>query len=86
MAQKSSTLREAIEELEAELALMRRLPSPDSRRGIRKDAGVSGHRAAQMIGVSDMALSLWERGKRTPRGEYLERYVELLDELRRVAG
>jgi hypothetical protein len=39
-----------------------------------------------MLGVSDMAFSFWERGERIPRDENLDRYVEFLDELRRVVA
>jgi DNA-binding transcriptional regulator YiaG len=86
VAQTSPGLRRAIEELEAELALLRRLPDPDARRALRKAAGLTGHRTAQILGVTDMTVSLWERGEREPRGENLARYVELLDELRRVVA
>jgi hypothetical protein len=86
MAKISPELRRAIEELEARQALLRRLPPPETRRWLRKEAGITGHSAAQMLGVSDMAFSFWERGERIPRDENLDRYVEFLDELRRVVA
>ena len=59
----------------------RRLPSPEMRRAIRMEAGVSQTRLAAELGVDRVTLARWESGDRTPRGELLGRYTDLLDEL-----
>jgi transcriptional regulator with XRE-family HTH domain len=51
------------------------------RRALRVDAGISAAELAQDLGVSRQAVAQWERGERTPRGKYLEAYVEALDAL-----
>jgi transcriptional regulator with XRE-family HTH domain len=51
---------------------------------IRRAAGVSLAEAAAVIGVTRQAVSLWENGGRRPRGENLDRYVELLRALKQA--
>jgi DNA-binding transcriptional regulator YiaG len=74
-----------LDELEVELELLRRLPSPEACRSIRLAVGASQHAVAEASGVSVMAVSRWERGERTPRGEPLSRYLDTLDRLREMA-
>ena len=66
--------------------LRRRLPPPALRRAVRQSAGMSAAQVATALGVTRQAVSAWERGTRCPRGEMLEAYVAVLDELRRAAS
>lgn len=61
--------------------LRRRLPSPAMRRALRASAGLSAAELASTLGVTRQAVSKWERGDRTPRGEHLESYIAVLEEL-----
>jgi DNA-binding XRE family transcriptional regulator len=61
--------------------LRRRLPAPAARRLIRERAGVSQAAVASAVGVARPAISRWESGKRTPRGEHLKRYVAALEQM-----
>jgi DNA-binding transcriptional regulator YiaG len=54
-------------------------------RAIREMAGVSRARLGAEIGVSATSVFRWETGRRKPRGEYLRRYIELLDQLREAS-
>ena len=63
----------------------RRLPPPAARRLLREHAGLVQGDLARALGVSRVAVSRWESGTRTPRGEALRRYVEALDRLAREA-
>jgi DNA-binding transcriptional regulator YiaG len=70
--------------LDAALALARKkkqLPAPPVRRHLRKGAGLSQLVVAHAIGVTKTAVSLWESGRREPRGENLVKYLALLDHL-----
>lgn len=51
------------------------------RRALRASSGLSAAELAGMLGVTRQAVSKWERGKRTPRGQLLEAYVAVLQEL-----
>lgn len=64
----------------------RALPSPDERRQIRQESGLSQRRIGAELGVSGQAVALWEKGDRQPRGEHLVRYALLLADLRELAG
>lgn len=66
-----------------EVRLARRLPPPADRKAIRKAAGVSHGRVADELGVHRITVLKWESGDRTPRGDRLRRYVELLEALKR---
>lgn len=72
------------ERLERKLRATRRLPPPAERRRLREQAGLSqADIAGEFPGqVHPETVSRWERGERTPRGELLVKYVELLDDLR----
>ena len=63
----------------------RRLPPPQMRSALRKAAGLSLRRVARELGVSATTVSCWESGKHTPSSAHIEQYLELLDQLRRVA-
>jgi len=47
-------------------------------REIRRAAGVSQSEVAATCGVDRVAVSLWESGRRTPRGEPAVRYGRVL--------
>jgi len=57
----------------------RQLPAPHLRRLIRRRSGVTQQEMALLLGVSRPSVTRWETGSRTPRGEVLGRYVELLE-------
>ncbi len=66
--------------LSEELAARKRLPPPPVRKALRLAAGASLEATGEAAGgVTDEAVRLWELGKRTPRGENLRAYVEVLD-------
>jgi DNA-binding transcriptional regulator YiaG len=65
-----------------EVLQARRLPRPAMARAIRLEARVSQTRMARELGVDRVTLARWENGSRTPQGELLGRYVDLLDRLR----
>ena len=66
----------------ATLDARRSLPAPAAQRALRLAAGATLQEIADAVGVTNQAVSLWEKGKRVPRGEKLRRYVEVLDLLR----
>lgn len=70
----------------ADLVRASRLPEPAERRRIRRTAGVSLRRVADEIGVSEMAVSAWERGEWNPSLENAAKYRTLLDELIKAAS
>lgn len=70
------------EPVATKLAARRRLPIPAMRRAIRISAGLTQTDVADVLGVHRESVTRWELGTRTPRGEVLHRYVELLEELR----
>lgn len=63
-----------------------RLPSPAMAREIRRAAGVSQMRLAHELGVTGVTVGRWESGSRSPRGDLLVAYVDLLDELATATG
>lgn len=55
------------------------LPEPPVRRALREGVGASqGAVGRESGGVTATAVGHWEAGRRTPRGEHLVLYVELL--------
>lgn len=66
-----------VERVRARLAL----PDPERRRAIREAAGVSRDEMGHAVGCTGAAVRLWEDGTRTPRGERLVAYVDLLTSL-----
>jgi DNA-binding transcriptional regulator YiaG len=63
----------------------RSLPPPAVRRMLRQAGGLAQHDVAAALGVTDSAVSRWESGARTPRGEHLDAYIEVLAALAREA-
>ena len=61
----------------------RALPSPRVRRELRRRLGISQEVIAQAVGVSRITLLHYEFGRRRPSGERLERYLDVLDRLKR---
>jgi transcriptional regulator with XRE-family HTH domain len=55
-------------------------------REIRKAAGVSQAQVAAELGVQRVTVARWETGLRKPSPRLLERYVELLEQLREAAS
>lgn len=60
---------------------LRQLPSPEERRNIRLEAGISQQELAAALGASRVTLSRWESGTRRPRGEMAIRYARALERL-----
>jgi len=58
------------------------LPSPAERKRIRTDYGVTIQAVADVLGVSRMSVTAWEKGTSEPTGENATKYVELLREMR----
>lgn len=65
-----------------QLAESKRLPSPDTRRVLRTDAGLTLAELAGQLGVTKQALWYWEVGARQPRGKNRIAYARALDELK----
>jgi len=62
------------------------LPPPQKRRALREAAGLTCADVGAAVNASRQAVSLWERGRRSPRGRYLEAYVEALRAMREAAS
>ena len=78
--------RTALEKLSRRLKARRELPPPEIRRALRRGAGASLADVAKVVGATRQAVSLWEWGKRRPRGEQLEAYLEVLQVFRDASG
>lgn len=74
-----------IDVLVAEINASKLLPAPAGRRALRVSAGVSLERVGQACGVTRQAVWTWEHGLRTPRGENLRRYIQVLAALKAAA-
>lgn len=59
----------------------RNLPPCEERRRIRERCGLSVHRVAAHLGVSDSTVANWEAGAQSPRPEHVTAYAALLEEL-----
>lgn len=55
-------------------------------RTLRVTCGLTQTEIAAQIGVSSVAVSRWESGDRTPRGEVALRYARLLAALRKATA
>jgi DNA-binding transcriptional regulator YiaG len=75
-----------LDELLERKTARRRLPAPDVRKLLRERAGLTQTEAGAVVAVLPSTVSRWETGQRTPRGETLDRYIELLERLRQVAA
>lgn len=58
------------------------LPSPAERKRIRTDYGVTIQAVADVLNVSRMSVTAWEKGTSEPTGENATKYAELLREMR----
>lgn len=63
------------DQLLANIARRRRLPAPAAR------AGVSQAALGDALGVAQQTVATWEAGTRTPTGDHLAQYLDLLDAL-----
>jgi transcriptional regulator with XRE-family HTH domain len=66
------------------LAEVRRATKTGRARAIREAAALSQTEIARSVGVAQATVSLWESGRRTPRGKPAERYALILRELERL--
>lgn len=66
--------------------LRKRLPPPVIRRLLRESNYLALRHIAAACDVDVATISRWEAGLRTPRGEYLKRYIAVLDQLAREQG
>jgi transcriptional regulator with XRE-family HTH domain len=64
----------------------RQLPAPALRRHWREQAGASQDQIAEQLCVTRTSVSRWEKGTRSPRGEHLVAYANLLGQLREIAN
>ena len=69
-----------------ELVSKRRLPTPEYRRALRREADLTLEHVAAQLGVTKSAVSRWERGLRDPQGRNRIRYGELLAELKEAVA
>lgn len=77
---------EGVAHLAETVRLRKALPTPAMCRALREAAGVSAAQVAAPVGVTRQTVSKWELGTRTPRGEHLRRYLDVLDALRVAAA
>jgi DNA-binding XRE family transcriptional regulator len=75
----------ALENLSRRVKARRELPPPEAQRALRRAAGASLADVAQVVGATRQAVSLWEWGKRSPHGDRLDAYLEVLRVFREVA-
>lgn len=61
------------------------LPEPAELRSLREAAGLSQQNLADAMGVTRAAVSHWETGTRSPRGELRYRYMSAISVLRESA-
>ncbi len=78
----SATLTRAL----AQVRLERELPPPSKCRQLRRRAGITQTAVAEALDVNRATVSRWEAGSRTPTGDKLLSYLEVLDLLRFEAG
>ncbi len=57
------------------------LPAPAARRALRQRLGLSQQDLAKALRVSHPSIARYELGQRTPRGDVLERYLQILHRL-----
>jgi DNA-binding XRE family transcriptional regulator len=65
----------------AELVRAGRLPLPEERQRIRREARLSLRQMGDAIGVTSMTISFWERGTIEPRLHHAAAYGQLLNRL-----
>ena len=76
----------ALSTLMEEIRMRAQLPSPEARRAIRKEAGVTQEAFGKELGVTGATICRWENGDRTPSGAELRAYADLLDRVRHEIG
>ena len=74
---------DVLDQLLAESRTRRQLPQPQIRRLLRTRAGLSQEAVASVLGIDRAALSRWESGQRTPRGQLCRDYAAVLERLAR---
>jgi hypothetical protein len=76
------------ESLRRRVAALHALPSVEMRHAIRAAAGQPLDAVGKAFDPPVCASTVlrWERGERTPRGEHLEQYVEILAEMQALAS
>jgi DNA-binding XRE family transcriptional regulator len=84
MCDKGSDMSATLEDLTTRLRTRRDLPAPLVRRVLRTTAGASQQDVAEVVGVTRQSVSLWEQGRRHPRGKHLDSYAEVLRTFRQV--
>ena len=70
-----------LEDLLSSKRRRRELPPPAVRRLLRERRDLTQLDIARILGVDRVSVSRYEAGTREPRGEVLERYLEVLDRL-----
>ena len=60
------------------------LPAPAERKQIRTDYGVTIQAVADVLGVSRMSVTAWERGTSEPTGANATKYGQLLREMKQA--
>lgn len=71
---------------DAERLVWLREQTGDDLRRIRESRGLSTEDVASAVGVTQSAVSRWERGERIPRGPRAVVYARLLQRLERKAA
>ena len=66
------------------LTARQELPTPEERRRLREEAGLSVRTFANALGVSPSTVARWETGEREPNGPFLFVYVDGLRTLAKV--
>jgi DNA-binding transcriptional regulator YiaG len=74
-----------LDEVLADARRRQALPSPPVRRYVRERAGLTQDEVALLLNVTRPAVTRWEGGGRSPRGDLRLRYVELLERLAQEA-
>ncbi|MFJ3205838.1 helix-turn-helix domain-containing protein [Streptomyces sp. NPDC086989] len=58
------------------------LPPPADRTRLRECFGATQEQFGEVLGVSRLTVSMWERGKTDPKGSNRRNYVKLLQQIR----
>ncbi len=66
--------------------MMRRLPSHEFAKRIRRSAGLSQRQMADQVGVSQATVSQWEAGLQRPSVEHRARWGQALAKIQGVAA
>lgn len=65
-------------------AIRSRLPSPTAQKALLKATGTREAALAREMGLTRTTICGWVNGRRSPSPAHAERYLEILDSLRRV--